>query len=217
MLDTLELVNLARQPPRGAWPSSHFPFSIHLAVKRISSNFINGLRRGEIPASRSGIDLRRRRINRVINRSSRSSLIKSSLVVAVSPFLPSRRVPPLPPSLDKRRKWNRGEADARKKKEREYSKERGRGEGKKGTTTAGPDQGPRRKDANQHANAPIRHVAKRLHQIKLRQIRLYTPLPRSSEPRVVQVVDKSVSRSNFLSLSLSLPSIPRPIFPIHLS
>lgn len=97
MLDTLELVNLARQPPRGALPSSHFPFSIHLAVKRISSNFINGLRRGEIPASRSGIDLRRRRINRVINRSSRSSLIKSSLVVAVSPFLPSRRVPPLPP------------------------------------------------------------------------------------------------------------------------
>lgn len=131
MLDTLELVNLARQPPRGALPSSHFPFSIHLAVKRISSNFINGLRRGEIPASRSGIDLRRRRINRVINRSSRSSLIKSSLVVAVSPFLPSRRVPPLPPSLDKRRKWNRGEADARKKKEREYSKERGRGREKK--------------------------------------------------------------------------------------
>lgn len=131
------------------------------------------------------------RPNRVIGRS-RSSLIKSSLVVAVSPFLRSRRVPSPLSTNDE----SGIDATAKKKRSENTRKREVGGKEEEKKTTAGPDhEGPRRKDANQHANAPIRHVAKRLHQIKLRQIRLYTPLPRSSEPRVVQVVDKSVSLS----------------------
>lgn len=56
---------------------------------------------------------------------------------------------------------------------------------RRGRKKGGLEEGPRR-GPNQHANAPIRHVATRPHEIKLRQPLTHASLPRSNEVQIVE-------------------------------